>query len=379
MVHPTTAVTDTVHRSPFPVKYENEPVACTPNAESIKSEVPVLRLIPRPNSSSKQGKMKLPASIRTQLDSSTDFAAFSAFSTPTKTMIGDRMSLENPSPVPSLLSSPLSMSPHSFLQTPPSFEVERGCKFGQRCDSFSSLQSEQFYFTPLETQDEWIHAVGNVKSDFETIHGDSLDYQIPDLVNPFHHGARHDPTIWETPLHLHFNLPDTDLHTIPRKIPAVVSEVKKLDSLTTDTSSMCGFPPLLNKILEKDYGMDATRQLPTLLSSPKVQVSSNISSGSSNSSSPPLTCPVAPQNLKGDPQRQAKVKTELCVHYLNGSSCPFGDKCNYAHGEEELRYTRLCELQQAGLINDVHKYRSHPCLSWVSTGAWYVQILITNL
>lgn len=40
-----------------------------------------------------------------------------------------------------------------------------------------------------------------------------------------------------------------------------------------------------------------------------------------------------PQNLKGDPHRQAKVKTELCKFYIEGCECPFGSRCNYAHGE----------------------------------------------
>ena len=40
-----------------------------------------------------------------------------------------------------------------------------------------------------------------------------------------------------------------------------------------------------------------------------------------------------PQNLKGDPHRQAKVKTELCKFYIKGCDCPFGSKCNYAHGK----------------------------------------------
>lgn len=77
-----------------------------------------------------------------------------------------------------------------------------------------------------------------------------------------------------------------------------------------------------------------------------------------------------PQNLKGDLHRLAKVKTELCLHYARGKECPFGSRCNYAHGEDELKYTKLFELKDAGLIDDVTTYRTHPCASWVATGAW---------
>jgi len=55
---------------------------------------------------------------------------------------------------------------------------------------------------------------------------------------------------------------------------------------------------------------------------------------------PPSKIHVVAQNLRGDPFRKAKVKTELCLHYTRGKKCPFGDKCNYAHGEEELKVRR---------------------------------------
>ena len=77
-----------------------------------------------------------------------------------------------------------------------------------------------------------------------------------------------------------------------------------------------------------------------------------------------------PQNLKGDPHRQAKVKTELCLNYAQGKECPFGSRCNYAHGENQLKYKKLIELKEAGLVEDVTIYRSRPCFSWVATGAW---------
>eukprot|EP00557_Chaetoceros_sp_GSL56_P000124 CAMPEP_0176500072 /NCGR_PEP_ID=MMETSP0200_2-20121128/13310_1 /TAXON_ID=947934 /ORGANISM="Chaetoceros sp., Strain GSL56" /LENGTH=1051 /DNA_ID=CAMNT_0017898623 /DNA_START=829 /DNA_END=3984 /DNA_ORIENTATION=+ len=86
-----------------------------------------------------------------------------------------------------------------------------------------------------------------------------------------------------------------------------------------------------------------------------------------------------PQNLKGDPLRQAKVKTELCLFYSRGKPCPFGTKCNYAHGEDELKYTRLVEMDRAGLVADIKAYRAYPCFSWVSTGACPFGLRCSNI
>ena len=76
-----------------------------------------------------------------------------------------------------------------------------------------------------------------------------------------------------------------------------------------------------------------------------------------------------PQNLRGDPFRSAKVKTELCRFFKSPKGCVFGDKCNYAHGEHELKFNKLVDLEVAGLV-DVEVFRCHACSTWVATGAW---------
>ena len=76
-----------------------------------------------------------------------------------------------------------------------------------------------------------------------------------------------------------------------------------------------------------------------------------------------------PQNLRGDPFRSAKVKTELCRFFNSSKGCAFGEKCNYAHGENELKFNKLADLEEAGLV-DVEVFRCHVCFTWVATGTW---------
>ncbi|KAL7552769.1 hypothetical protein ACHAWF_016012 [Thalassiosira exigua] len=74
-----------------------------------------------------------------------------------------------------------------------------------------------------------------------------------------------------------------------------------------------------------------------------------------------------PQNLRGDPFRSAKVKTELCRFFNTPKGCVFGDKCNYAHGETDLKFNKLVDLESAGMI-DIEVFRCHVCFTWVATG-----------
>jgi len=73
------------------------------------------------------------------------------------------------------------------------------------------------------------------------------------------------------------------------------------------------------------------------------------------------------QSFRGDPQKRAKIKTELCKNFMNLGRCEFGVKCSYAHGGHELRLTKLHEWDN---FVDICTFRSRPCLDWVSTGAW---------
>lgn len=116
---------------------------------------------------------------------------------------------------------------------------------------------------------------------------------------------------------------------------------------------------------ENDASTDRfDRRLRSAGSVPTTPVRSTIASSDKQDSPKPL-----PQNLRGDPFRSAKVKTELCRFFNTEKGCVYGDKCNYAHGEQELKFNKLMDLERAGLV-DVEVFRCHVCFTWVATGAW---------
>ena len=42
--------------------------------------------------------------------------------------------------------------------------------------------------------------------------------------------------------------------------------------------------------------------------------------------------------FEANPQN-SKYKIQLCRNFMNFGTCPYGERCQYAHGREELRYT----------------------------------------
>lgn len=157
-------------------------------------------------------------------------------------------------------------------------------------------------------------------------------------------------------LHQSLSFPTTPLGSPSSRFrPASVASMESMESCESHSSygSSHGNP----------RGISSSKKKPPrkLSSSPPHQASEE--SKESQGDKSPL-----PQNLRGDPFRSAKVKTELCRHFGSAKGCPFGDKCNYAHGEHELKYTKLMDLERAGLV-DIEIFRTHPCPTWVATGA----------
>lgn len=51
-------------------------------------------------------------------------------------------------------------------------------------------------------------------------------------------------------------------------------------------------------------------------------------------------------------------KTELCASYMKIGVCPYGNKCQFAHGENELKH-----------VDRPPKWRSKPCANWSKYGS----------
>ncbi|QPG73399.1 hypothetical protein FOA43_000709 [Brettanomyces nanus] len=50
-------------------------------------------------------------------------------------------------------------------------------------------------------------------------------------------------------------------------------------------------------------------------------------------------------------------KTEMCVQFQKHGFCPYGSKCQFAHGEQELKRIRRCD-----------NWKTKPCVNWMRTG-----------
>ena len=98
-------------------------------------------------------------------------------------------------------------------------------------------------------------------------------------------------------------------------------------------------------------------------------LSRNLSHGSSQSPQGRKKSILAQSRAEHDPIRKSRIKTEMCLHFINKTQCPFGSNCTYAHGEDELQLTKLMDLHEAGLV-DACTYRTVPCLTFVATGSW---------
>ena len=65
------------------------------------------------------------------------------------------------------------------------------------------------------------------------------------------------------------------------------------------------------------------------------------------------------QGSQGKPTLNTQLyKTELCAQYMKLGGCPYGNKCQFAHGEGELKQ-----------VERPPKWRLKPCANWLKTGS----------
>ena len=265
------------------------------------------------------------------------------------------------SPVPSVVSSEYSVSPYSF-DVPSSISHDNASgtpRWTRNNQSPYSPPESQYYFTPVNAGDD---ETLNFFSPEESIRNVESQRELASNLTPrnYHSNA---PQCRPNSANLKRAAPFPGSPTVQNK-PAR----KMQTDLKVPLSSLLGQSKIhcdANYLCRPCDGIEGKSR--SASAGGPLEQSSLLRARSSND---PATSAPLPQNLKGDPHRQAKVKTELCLFFSRGKKCPFGPRCNYAHGEDELKYTKLFELQKAGLVDDINSYRTHPCFSWISTGAW---------
>lgn len=109
---------------------------------------------------------------------------------------------------------------------------------------------------------------------------------------------------------------------------------------------------------------DKHEELPQLLHPMAHQRPPLFSTLLTGTKSPPTQVPLAPpqqppqQILAQKPILNTQLyKTELCSQFVKMGLCPYGNKCQFAHGENELKR-----------VERPSNWRLKPCLNWQKTG-----------
>ena len=56
--------------------------------------------------------------------------------------------------------------------------------------------------------------------------------------------------------------------------------------------------------------------------------------------------------------KSSKIKSSLCKNFMVTGSCPYGERCQFAHGPQELRCNRI----------ENTSYKTKPCFSFLNKG-----------
>ena len=68
-------------------------------------------------------------------------------------------------------------------------------------------------------------------------------------------------------------------------------------------------------------------------------------------------------------QHNPRYKTALCKKYLESQSCPYGNKCQFAHGEQELRSMNaqpqnMMYMRMGSKNQNILNYKIVKCKNW---------------
>ncbi|CAI4047540.1 hypothetical protein SUVZ_12G1860 [Saccharomyces uvarum] len=128
-----------------------------------------------------------------------------------------------------------------------------------------------------------------------------------------------------------------------------------LPSAGLDTSALATFKRKMEVQINPDY-VPKSSQLPLTLqnlqqlSQQKLERDVPSSPQKESSSQPKVKC---------QPQETPKqlYKTELCESFTLKGTCPYGNKCQFAHGLNELKVKKSCK-----------NFRTKPCMNWEKLG-----------
>lgn len=108
-----------------------------------------------------------------------------------------------------------------------------------------------------------------------------------------------------------------------------------------------------------ETSVDSCSSISALVDREKKSISgsSAIRSGSVGSKARSHKTSSSRDSFRSKKKDNQLYKTEMCVQFQRNGYCPYGSKCQFAHGEQELKRIKRCE-----------NWKTKPCINWMRTG-----------
>ena len=295
------------------LRLPNKPMISPRSLRMEKSSPPLL--LPRPTSMNKNAISRLPNSLHAAKKLEFKDSSTSAFFTPKSNAIGHQSHPSTLSPTPSVVISECSGTLSSVLSTNPiGYHIEES---DRRWENISPMTTN--IVSPLPSP--------RVTTEFERAK----------LCTPVSEQLSSSETVFES-------VDSQSRNTLYHTPLQCLSDAPSLfDSISKDSHSEKSKQAERKQVCSFIRSRSSSRFPPPKSFSATVRKNRciDLKTTSRNDLIAAATITPVPQNLKGDPHRQAKVKTELCKFYIQGCKCPFGSRCNYAHGEI---FMLICEF-----------------------------------